>query len=80
MCVGEKVLISILAFADNTDGYQSIIFEGNSIETNGQTVDAVTVWNGEAITVLMQPDNPGMFFTYVMSRTKMIHIFSSLFN
>ncbi|VDI70114.1 Hypothetical predicted protein [Mytilus galloprovincialis] len=61
MCAGETVLFSILGFAGSKDMYQSIIFEGNSVGYNGQTVDALTVGNGEAVTVTMTPDNIGVW-------------------
>ena len=59
MCAGETVLFSILGFVGSKDMYQSIVFEGNSVGYNGQTVDALTVGNGEAVTVTMTPDNIG---------------------
>ncbi|XP_052091552.1 hephaestin-like protein [Mytilus californianus] len=61
MCAGETVIFCILGFAGCKDMYQSIIFEGNSVGYNGQNVDALTVGNGEAVTVTMTPDNIGIW-------------------
>ncbi|CAC5410982.1 HEPH [Mytilus coruscus] len=61
MCAGETVLLSILGFAGDEDRYQSIIFEGNSVKYSGQNVDAISIGNGISATVIMTPDNIGVW-------------------